>query len=163
MQLQLRKFQKEDFASYFSLVGSDLTMKYISRKGLSKEEAEKKFHKHLMINQTEKELGIFSVHRSKDNAFVGLGKLTRESINTELSFIELGYAILPKYWNQGFGKAMVSCLLAKVSKLNIENKVLAISDSRNIASTKILESQGFQLIDKKWDKDELLGIYELST
>lgn len=51
---------------------------------------------------------------------------------------EIGYMLLPKYWNQGYGMETVSWLMTAAESLGIQ-KVTAMTHARNGASVRILQ------------------------
>lgn len=65
----------------------------------------------------------------------------------------IGYAINPKYWNQGYGTKLLESGLEKVKELIEENRVLITCDDDNIASYKVIEANGGILENKVENTD----------
>lgn len=59
----------------------------------------------------------------------------------------IGYAVRPSKWNQGYGTLNLKLLLKEANKLKI-NPALVTCDESNIASAKIIETNGGKLWDK---------------
>lgn len=60
----------------------------------------------------------------------------------------IGYGVNPKYWNLGYGKEILKLGLEKAKNLILEENILITCDDDNIASSKIIESNGGILKDK---------------
>ena len=56
---------------------------------------------------------------------------------------EIGYMILPEYWNHGYGTDTITQLLILAKNQGLQ-KVTAATDPDNTASVRILEKTGFQ-------------------
>lgn len=54
----------------------------------------------------------------------------------------IGYAINPKYWNQGYGTKLLQAAINNYKNIIEEDKILITSDDDNIASCKIIEANG---------------------
>lgn len=59
----------------------------------------------------------------------------------------IGYAVCPKYWNQGYGTKILKLALEKYRDLILEDQILITCDDDNIGSSKIIESNGGVLED----------------
>lgn len=60
---------------------------------------------------------------------------------------EIGYFILPKFHGQGLGTQIVRLLIDKAQEQNI-TKLYATSALDNVASVKVLQKNGFVILDK---------------
>ncbi|MBP5408005.1 MAG: GNAT family N-acetyltransferase [Bacilli bacterium] len=60
----------------------------------------------------------------------------------------IGYGINPKYWNQGYGKAMLRMALEQYKDLIEDDNILITCDDDNIASSRIIEANGGVLENK---------------
>lgn len=65
----------------------------------------------------------------------------------------IGYAINPKYWNQGYGTKLLELGLKKAKDLIEEDRVLITCDDDNIASYKVIEANGGVLENKVENTD----------
>lgn len=65
----------------------------------------------------------------------------------------IGYGTNPKYWNMGYGKKILKIALEKYKDLIEEDKILITCDDDNIASAKIIESNGGVLENKIINRD----------
>ena len=140
-RLQLQKFEREDFALYYQLVGNEAVMAMIMERALSIAEAEADFEKLLFNNRQHVDFGSFKVMDASSGAFIGLGKLEITLDNPEEG--ELGYMLLPPFWGQGIGTALADQLMTKLVAHPELKYVYAIIDPKNEASRRILIKQGF--------------------
>ena len=139
-RLKFKQFTPDDFNLYFQLSGNDKVMARIKGKGLSKEAAEKKYAEYMAINNANPEIGFFSYINKFTNEFVGLGKI--ETKNNEF---ELGYALLEKFWNQGYGSEISLGLVEQARSIPYIKSLYAVVDPDNMPSKKILVKCGFIL------------------
>ena len=66
----------------------------------------------------------------------------------------IGYAINPKYWNQGYGTKLLELGLEKAKRLIEEDRILVTCDDDNIGSYRIIETNGGILENKVENTDE---------
>ncbi|GAA0497772.1 GNAT family N-acetyltransferase [Salinibacillus aidingensis] len=153
-RISLEKFKKNDFDFYFSLVSNESVMAMITERSIPMKEAQENFQKLLDTNNDFEGFGTYKVFNSKNDEFIGLGKLIKSNENKEA---ELGYMVLPEYWGKGYGSEIAEILLENANKLSL-NRVTAIIDPNNLPSRKILIKKGF-ISEKICDIDGLPGEY----
>jgi RimJ/RimL family protein N-acetyltransferase len=103
--------------------------------------------------------GLWVVEKRDDAVPIGIcGLLKRDSLNC----IDLGFAFSAEYWKQGFAsEASIAALTYAKSELKIQ-RIVAITDSLNTRSVKLLERIGF-VYESKFShpgSDEVLSLYE---
>ena len=104
----------------------------------------------------------FGIVRKEDNKLIGHTGI-RPPYNLNSYAMEIGYAISPNYWGQGYatevGKALVTFCF---EKLNMEY-VVAAHFENNEASRRVLEKIGmtFKGIEPKAFQHEVLGLIDL--
>lgn len=150
-EIRLEKYQSTDFEEYFSLVSDDEIMKYITGKGLNKDEAGKKFLSILKQSSNDVDLGYFKVYKVDKNTLLGDCKIV---YNTYLDkSLEIGYLLKKEFWQKGIG-TLICTELIKVTKEKFSDfKIIAIIDPENIASRKLLEKFGFESYWKGIEND----------
>ncbi|WP_312102844.1 GNAT family N-acetyltransferase [Acinetobacter venetianus] len=154
MNIKLEKFHAQDFDDYFQLVGNEEVMAMITERAIPTEEAERDFQLLLANNQLHPNFGHFKILDANTNEYIGLAKLEIKSLSDREA--ELGYMLLPSFWGKGIARKVSQHLLEDAKSQNLINKIFAIIDPKNIASRKILTSQGF--IHKEFkDYDGLSG------
>ena len=62
---------------------------------------------------------------------------------------DIGYMLLPEYWRRGYGTIVVYALLVAAAHMGLSG-VTAVTDTNNIASTRLLEKTGFQIHRQGW-------------
>jgi len=154
MNIKLEKFHAQDFDDYFQLVGNEEVMAMITERAIPIDEAEQDFQLLLANNQLHPNFGHFKILDASTNEYIGLAKLEIKSLSDREA--ELGYMLLPSFWGKGIARKVSQHLLEDAKSQNLINKIFAIIDPKNIASRKILTSQGF--IHKEFkDYDGLSG------
>lgn len=78
--------------------------------------------------------------RRKDDVYVGWVQAT---ISGDTATI--GYDIFPDFWRQGYGKEACSELVRLLCAAKLINKVVAVVDTENVASIRLLERLGFAI------------------
>lgn len=155
-KIKIEKYQAQDFELYFELTKDDDVMKYITGKGMTAEEAHKKFDFFLELNSKDEALGYFKVFEHEFH--IGDGKLVNYA-NDPLVF-EMGYLVSKSYWNQGYGTLICQKLLELAHKLNPKKDIIGIIAAENLASKKLLLKFGFEPYfsgtEDGWDTEKLI-------
>lgn len=140
-QLKFEKYTGEDFPLFKELVKDDEIMQYISGKGLTPEEAQKKFAYILKINE-DPQLGYFKVYDAVTNVFLGDCKLVEYRRDT--SVFEIGYLLQRQFWQKGIGSRICNAMLELAYELDPGKNVVGIIDPANKASRQLLMKFGFK-------------------
>ena len=77
-----------------------------------------------------------------DNTFIGVVNDT----GIEGKQIEVGYAFLPKYYNQGYCTEMLQAVISDLFSKGFE-EILAGAFEKNVASQRVMQKAGMTLID----------------
>ncbi|WP_294183412.1 GNAT family N-acetyltransferase [uncultured Sphingobacterium sp.] len=141
MHFYSKKYLPEDFDAFHDLVKSDDVMKYITGKGLPKEQARKKFDTILEINQ-DPDLGYFKVIEADTLKLLGDCKLV--NYKKDPSVFEIGYLLRKEHWGKGLGTQICESMLALATTLNPDKDVIGIIDPDNTASKRLLNKFGFK-------------------
>lgn len=138
--LNLRKFDSNDFNNYFKLISNESVMAMITERSIPLNEAQVKFQKILVRNKKFVEFGSYKVYTSKTNEFIGLGSLILDE--EKFDEAELGYMLLPEHWGKGYGSEIAEILIGIANKAKLK-RLTAIIDPKNLPSRKILVKKGF--------------------
>ena len=86
----------------------------------------------------------FAIRTRNDNTLIGL-----TSISTyRTGDLEVSYLLFPEHWGKGYGPEAVTATIAwAFENLHIE-KIIAVTQSQNIASTKLLKAIGMTPIQE---------------
>ncbi len=84
--------------------------------------------------------GLEMLEISQSHTPIGMCGLIKRD---ELDDVDIGYALLPDFWRQGYAREAVLALLNQAKDVYRLKRLLAITNLDNPASVKLLESTGF--------------------
>jgi ribosomal-protein-alanine N-acetyltransferase len=141
-RLVLREHTLDDLPVLFELRSNDEIMKNINREGFQQmQEAMDQFNRMKTGYETSTGISWAITLKNGDNTVIGgcgLWRIVREHYRGEI-----GYALLPRYWNQG----IISEAIEAVSRFGFEkiglHSIEANLNPENIRSSRVLEKNGF--------------------
>lgn len=71
------------------------------------------------------------------------------TLQPDESSCEIGYMLLPQYWNQGYGTEIAQWLMSMAESYGV-SRITAMSHAQNAASVRILEKLGFKKYTISW-------------
>lgn len=71
------------------------------------------------------------------------------TLQPDESSCEIGYMLLPQYWNQGYGTEIAQWLMSMAESYGV-SRITAMSHAQNAASVRILEKLGFKKYTIGW-------------
>jgi RimJ/RimL family protein N-acetyltransferase len=88
-----------------------------------------------------------------EGAVVGVCSLSRER-----GELEIGYMLLPRYWGKGLGSEAVATVLVWVAEHCADEHVIAVTQTANAASLRLLARLGFVERERfvEYDADQVL-------
>lgn len=144
-RLIIRRYTLEDDENFFNLNGDPEIMKYI-REPKSRQECTVFLKRNLAYYEQHPLMGRWAMIEKASNEFCGsFAVIPVETVDSSRhAEIQLGYALLKDYWGKGY--ATESTLGGRqyafdVMKLPV---VVAITDTANVASQKVLLRSGFE-------------------
>ncbi len=158
-RLVLREASIDDSEFILKLVNEPAWHEFISSHSIDSIEKASEYVEQKMIAMYQRfGFGLWVVEKIDDAIPIGIcGLLKRDS----LPYIDLGFALLSKYWGKGFAfEASMSSLMYARNKLGMQ-KVVAILNPSNTRSVSLLEKMGF-LYESKFShpgSDEVLSLY----
>lgn len=155
-RLVYRKFNASDWEDYFTHISNPDVMKYIGDGALEEEAAKKKFQKVLETNAKRYAYGFFGVW-TPEGKFVGLAKF--DFIDKRK--VEVGYALLPQYWGQGYASEMLEGMVHYGKQLHGIKELYGLIDPDNPGSRKVLERLGFALYERGYFDEKRTDYYRL--
>ncbi|WP_438711214.1 GNAT family N-acetyltransferase [Aquimarina muelleri] len=135
-RLSLREFNLNDSEFIINLVNSPKWLEFIGDKDVkTTEDAINYLENGPIKSYKENGFGLWLVQLKGSNIPIGMcGLVNRET----LQHIDIGFAMLPEYLGLGYGFEIASATMSYAkNNLNLD-KVIAITDSNNIASIKLL-------------------------
>jgi [ribosomal protein S5]-alanine N-acetyltransferase len=85
--------------------------------------------------------GLWHLARKSDGAAIGMCGLLRRD---NLPDVDVGYALLPDYWGQGFALEAVQATLSHAARKFGLPRVVAVVSEGNDASVRVLEKAGLR-------------------
>lgn len=142
-RLIIRRLILEDLDAFHQLESNVNVLKYAT--GNAKTYIENKNElKALILKYTEpkNDFWIYAIERKIDQEFIGTVALVKDNLDDEI-----GYRFLEKFWKLGYGTEVCVGLIAYCKRLKL-NKIIGYVVDENIASAKILEKNGFKIVEK---------------
>jgi len=151
-RLIVRQYNFEiDAEGFFLLNGDEEVMRYI-RPAKTREECDV-FLKEIIANaEANPVMGRWAAIEKETEKFIGSFAIIPIE-NTE--YIQLGYALLKKYWGKGFASELTKAGLEFYFSTSSAEKIYALAEKPNIASHRVLLKNGFvpDGIRKEGDKE----------
>ena len=136
---QLVKYDQSDFKAFCKVICNDEVMYHIAGKGYSLEVAQEKFESLLKTNAENEHYGFYKVIFKEDRSVIGFAKI----VPFETDMMEIGYALMPEFWQMGITTEMVQELVQIGKEHFSDKRVIAIVNVDNIGSLKVLERFSF--------------------
>lgn len=140
-RLRLRPFKDLDAHALFALHSNAHVLRYWDAPPWSDRRRAEQF---ITACRTIAEAGTgtrLAVDRVSDETFIGWCSLTRW--NLEYRSASLGYCFDDAFWGRGYATEAADALLRWAFDTLEVNRVQAESDTRNVASARVLEKLGF--------------------
>ncbi|MDP4093503.1 MAG: GNAT family N-acetyltransferase [Bacillota bacterium] len=169
-RLVYREFTKDDFDLFYSVFSNQLVMKYaLMDKYNSKSEIIPYFSKVLENNlkAEDRKAYEYAVFLKSNDSFIGFADIEIYIRNSSGGCGEIGYFILPEFWQKGFATEIADKLLEiSFNQLNL-HRVSARCNSNNLKSEQVMLKTGMinegecrkaRFKDGKWDNEKLYAI-----
>lgn len=144
-RLVLRDWKEEDIPHFARLNADEKAMEYFLKK-LSYEETLEFYHR------IQKEFatcgyGLYAVERKEDQLFMGYVGLHGVTFNLDIvPAVEIGWRLLPEFWNQGYAtEAASACLDYAVKELGL-NELYSFTSIPNKRSERVMQKIGMKKI-----------------
>ena len=151
-RLILREIMETDVKGIFELDSNKEVHKHLGNNPITTYlEAEKNIQ---FIRNQYKELGIgrFACIDKVSGDFMGWSGLKfnigkKEELNGFQNFIDIGYRLIPRFWNKGYAsEAAFACLSFGFKEMNYDT-IYGAAETENIGSNKILQKIGLKFIN----------------
>lgn len=149
-RLSIRKLKLEDLEQLHKLQSNPNVMKYITNRPKTLEESERELIK--IVNSYEEDQSDFlvlAVCLIESKEFIG----TCAVIKNEEKKSEIGYRLQEQHWGYGYGSELTKRLLIYCFEERNIDSVIANVETRNHFSVKIIENNGFELINEVFDEE----------
>ena len=149
-RLSIRKLRLEDLEQLHKLQSNPNVMKYITNRPKSLEETKEELNKIVTsYEENQSDFLVLAVCLTESKAFIG----TCAVIKNEEKKSEIGYRLQEEHWGYGYGLELTKRLLIYCFEERNIDTVIANVETRNHFSVKILESNGFELINEEFDEE----------
>jgi RimJ/RimL family protein N-acetyltransferase len=146
-RLRLRTIDAEDAAFYYQLVNDPTWLAHIGDKGIRTiDQARTAIIDGPMAMQLHYGHSLYVMERKDDGQAIGLCGLIRRDI---LPDVDLGYAIRPAYFGQGYTLEAAQAVLALARDRFGITRVLAITAPANTHSINVLAQLGLRFVEAK--------------
>jgi RimJ/RimL family protein N-acetyltransferase len=141
-RLTLRRLTLEDAPFILELVNEPSWIKFIGDRGVRTLDDARAYARKGPIAMYEAlGFGLYATQRKSDGALMGLcGLIKREFLKD----FDLGFAFLPRFWDQGYAREAAAAVLTHAKEALGLARIVAIASLDNERSIKLLESLGFQ-------------------
>ena len=138
-RLVVRAFTEHDKKNFYLLNGNRRVMQWI-RPVKTRKESDEFLRETLARIENDPAMGRWAVEEKSSGKFVG----TFAIIPVENSeHIQLGYALLPKYWGKGYASELTRTGLHYVFSKTKLKVIYALTELPNLSSQKVLIKTGF--------------------
>jgi RimJ/RimL family protein N-acetyltransferase len=145
-RLSLRTIEPDDAAFYLALVSDPSWIRHIGDKGLRSVDAAREA---ILVGPCvmQQRLGhsLYVVERREDGAALGLcGLIKRDS----LPEVDIGYALRPAYWGNGYAHEAAAAVLAHGRDVIGLARLLGITSPDNTSSNALLKKLGLSFVER---------------
>lgn len=163
-RIMLRKFKESDVEAFFKYRGNPEVALY---QGEGWENYEFEQAVEFVKEQVNFEPGIpdtwFQIAIELKDTGKLIGDCAIHTLPQDMNQVEIGFTLDPLYQNKGFGTEAVKCLVEYIFNVLNKHRVIAITDTRNRNSIKLLERIGMRMeghfIKNIWYKGEYTDEY----
>ena len=85
--------------------------------------------------------GLWMVETRPEGAPIGICGLLKRDV---LADVDIGYALLPEFWSKGYALESASAVMAYASEMLGLKRVVAVTNSDNKSSIRLLEKMAFK-------------------
>ncbi len=141
-RLLLRRIREADVRQLLALRSNESVMKYIDKENAGTLRAVEEFYKRLNDSLESNEGIVWGIATKENTAlligYIGFWRLIKEHYRAEI-----GYMLLPEYWQKGFMKEAIEKTLDYGFTTMKLHSVEGHINPENIASASLLKSAGF--------------------
>lgn len=142
-RLRLRRLTLDDAPFILDLVNQPSWLENIGDKGVHDLDGARDYLRNGPLAMYEDHgFGLYCIERADDGTAMGMcGLIKRDTLDD----VDIGYALLPQYWGQGYAREAAHATLQHGLRDFGLQRVVAITSPGNASSARLLESLGFRL------------------
>ena len=161
-RLRFRMLLVNDFDTWIELFKEEGVGEFLGMASIPtpEEQCQKWFE--LTLNRYENDLGGMNVLMDKNTGeFIGqCGLLVQEVDN--ITELEIGYSILPKFWNQGYATEAARKCIEFAFQHDFADSIISIIHVDNIQSEKVAQKNGMDLDKQTVFKEMPVNIFRVN-
>lgn len=164
-KLILRPFEFSDTEPFFIMDKNPEVHNYLWNKPTEKIEETIKTIEIVKQQYMDYKIGRFAVVLKETNEFMGWAglKYCTQKVNSQINFYDIGYRLDPKFWGKGYStEASFAWLEYGFKKMKIPIMTASVQTT-NIASNRILQKIGMEMIEQYLENGILWNWYELEN
>ncbi len=154
-RLFIRPLEEDDSPFFYKLLNSPSWLEYIGNRNIQTENEAKKYIQKI-IEDPNYNCNVFI---NKETLEL-MGVVTFIYRETQ-QFPDIGYAMLSKFEKKGYAFEAVKRYLEEIRAQRITKRVIAITNSKNINSIKLLERLGMVLDHSFSEEETLFLVYSI--
>jgi RimJ/RimL family protein N-acetyltransferase len=159
-RLQFRKLTENDFEAWLPFFQSTEATAY-SGFDIAKAEENCKLWINQVLKRYDDNNGLMALVHKEKGVLVGQCGLLKQRVD-EVDEIEIGYHILPQYWQQGYAtEAAIKCK-EEGFKMGLPS-IISIIHPDNYKSIKVAEANGMHLEKETVFREHLVKIYRVQN
>jgi [ribosomal protein S5]-alanine N-acetyltransferase len=141
-RLQLRRLSEDDAGFILSLLNEPSFIRNIGDRGVrTLDDALGYLVRGPFASYETFGFGLWMVETRSETTPIGICGLLKRDV---LEDVDIGYALLPEFWSQGYALESASAVLSYASETLGLKRVVAVTNSDNISSIRLLEKLGFK-------------------
>eukprot|EP01040_Poterioochromonas_malhamensis_P001047 gene1049-1111_t len=162
-RLILRELILDDVHYMFELDSNEQVQQYCEKCPLTSPDQSREIIERIRKQYEENGIGRWIVFVKETNEFIGWAGLKMESdVNGHERFVDLGFRILPQYWNRGYMTEAAKALVQYGFNTMKYDKICAWILSDNPGSIRVVEKAGLKRISNFVYEDEENEWYEIT-
>ena len=160
-RLTLRRLAEDDAELILRLLNEPSFLKFVGDKGVRKlDDGRRYIREGPVASYAEYGFGLYLMLQNEDKAPIGLcGLLKRDTLDVA----DVGFALLPEFWSQGYATEAARAVLARAGSVHGLDRVVAITARENDRSIRVLEKVGLRFEKMVRLSDEAPEICLFST
>ncbi len=141
-RLALRRLTEEDAGFILDLLNEPSFLQFIGDRGVRGVEAAREYLRNGPLASYERHgFGLFLTVLKAGGVPIGFcGLLRRDGLDD----VDVGYALLPRYWSQGYASEAAAAVLAYGRETLGLQRIVAITATDNVRSIRVLEKLGLK-------------------
>jgi RimJ/RimL family protein N-acetyltransferase len=142
-RLTLRRIGLGDAGFILGLLNEPSFLRHIGDKGVrTEDDARRYIADGPLASYARLGFGLYAVELRESGALIGIcGLLKRDWLDD----VDLGFALLPDHWGQGYAFEAASAVLAEAREGHGLRRIVAVTSLENEASIQLLGKLGFRL------------------